>query len=75
MSASNHFDFWICYRGPKNKKYVFFYFFPFSYLGGGGVKPAFKVRVEKSFLWNISGTIRDRGIMSMDEFCVFECEI
>ena len=34
MSASNHFDFWICYRGPKNKKYVFFYFSPFSYLGG-----------------------------------------
>ena len=36
MSASDHFDFWICYRGPKNKKYVFFYFSPFSYLGGGG---------------------------------------
>ena len=72
MSASDHFDFWICYRGPKNKKYVFFYFSPFSYLG---VKTAFKVRVEKSFLWNISRTIRDRGIVSMDEFCVFECEI
>ena len=26
MSASDHFDFWICYRGPKNKKYVFFIF-------------------------------------------------
>ena len=34
MSASDNFDFWICYRGPKNKKYVFFYFSPFSYLGG-----------------------------------------
>ena len=40
-----------------------------------GVKTALKVRVEKSFLWNISRTIRDRGIGSMDEFCVFECEI
>ena len=39
------------------------------------MKTAFKVRVEKSFLWNISRTIRDRGIVSMDEFCVFECEI
>ena len=71
MSASDHFDFWICYRGPKNKKYVFF----FSRFHIWGVKTAFKVRVEKSFLWNISRTIRDRGIVSMDEFCVFECEI
>ena len=39
------------------------------------MKTAFKVRVEKSFLWNISRTIRDRGIVSMDEFCVFDCEI
>ena len=39
------------------------------------MKTAFKVRVEKSFLWNISRTIRDRGIVSMDEFCVIECEI
>ena len=72
MSASDHFDFWICYRGPKNKKNVFFYFSPFSYLR---VKTAFKVRVEISFLWNTSRTIRDRGIVSMDEFYVFECEI
>ena len=42
------FWFLICYRRPKNKKYVFFYFSPFSYLG---VKTAFKVMVEKSFLW------------------------
>ena len=49
MSASDHFDFWICYRGPKNKKYVFFLFFPVFIFGG--VKTAFKVRVEKSFLW------------------------
>ena len=37
----------------KIKKYVFFYFSPFSYFegGGGGVKTAFKFRVEKSFLW------------------------
>ena len=34
VSAADHFDFWICYRGPKNKKYVCFYFSPFSYLGG-----------------------------------------
>ena len=56
----------------KIRNTCFFYFSPFSYLG---VKTAFKGRVEKSFLWNISRIIRDRGIVSMDEFCVFECEI
>ena len=50
-----------------------FFIFPRFHIWG--VKTAFKVRVEKSFLWNISRTIRDRGIVSMDEFCVFECEI
>ena len=39
------------------------------------MKTTFKVSVEKSSFWNISRTIRDRGIVSMDEFCVFECEI
>ena len=34
-----------------------------------------KLGLKKSCLWNISRTIRDRGMMSMDEFCVFECEI
>ena len=34
MSASDHFDFWISYRGPKNKKYVFFYFSPVFIFGG-----------------------------------------
>ena len=50
-------------------------FFIFSRFHIWGVKTAFKVRVEKSFLWNNSRTIRDRGIVSIDEFCVFECEI
>ena len=48
MSASDHFDFWISYKGPKNKKYVFFIFPRFHIWE---VKTAFKVRVEKSFLW------------------------
>ena len=50
-----------------------FFIFPRFHIWG--VKTAFKVRDEKSFLWNISRTIRDRGIVSMDEFCVFECGI
>ena len=50
-----------------------FFIFPRFHIWG--VKTVFKVRVEKSFLWNISRTIRGWGIVSMDEFCVFECEI
>ena len=34
VSASDHFDFWICYRGSKNKKYVFFLFFSVFLFGG-----------------------------------------
>ena len=63
--------FWICYRDRKIRNTCFLFFPVFIF---GGVKTAFKVRIEKSFLWNISRTIRDRGIVSMDEFCVFECE-
>ena len=36
-----------------------FFIFPRFHIWG--VKTAFKVRVEKSFLWSISRTIRDRG--------------
>ena len=33
VSASDCFEFRICFKGPKNKIYVFFYSGPFSYLG------------------------------------------
>ena len=74
MSASDHFDFWICYRGPKNKKYVFFLFFPRFHIWGGE-KLCSKLGLKNHFCEISRERIRDRGIVSMDEFCVFECEI
>ena len=43
MSASDCFEFWICFRIPKNKIHVFFYSGPFSYLGGETNPQSYKI--------------------------------
>ena len=44
MSASDCFGFRICFKGPKNNKYVFFHFDPFAYLGG---EPLLKIHKKR----------------------------
>ena len=43
VSASNCFEFWICFREQKNMKYVFFYSGPFLYLGGETNPQSYKI--------------------------------
>ena len=53
---SDCFEFWICFRAPKNKIYVFFYSGPFSYLGGETNPQSYKIfrcssPIALNFFW------------------------
>ena len=43
VSASDCFEFWICFREPKNKIHVFFYSGLFSYLGSETNLQSYKI--------------------------------
>ena len=69
MSASECFEFWIYRRGPKNKKYVFFYSGPFSYLGGETKPQSYNIlKCSSTIALNFGYGLEDRKIKNT---CLF----
>ena len=69
MSAFDCFDFWICFRGPKNKKWVFFHFGLFACFGGETTPQIYKILGCSSSIALVFGCVlEDRKIRNRCSF-------